>query len=71
MDFSCALNALKEGLKVRREGWNKTEKWLELSSPDDPLKVIYIREVCDPLLSQWLISQSDILASDWRIKYER
>ena len=75
MDFGYALNALKEGRKVAREGWNGKDMWLELQVPDENSKMtlpyIYIEypagHVAYPegCRVPWLASQTDLLANDW------
>jgi hypothetical protein len=77
MDFGYALNALKEGLKVARSGWNGKGMWLLLQRPDENSKMthpyIYIEypvgHVAYPNGSRvpWLASQTDLLAEDWSI----
>ena len=77
MDFGYALNALKEGRKVAREGWNGKDMWLELQVPDENSKMtlpyIYIEypagHVAYPEGSRvpWLASQADLLAYDWQV----
>lgn len=77
MDFGNALRALKQGLKVCREGWNGKGMWLQLQEPDKHSKMtlsyIYIEY---PVGSEaypngsrvpWLASQTDLLSSDWMI----
>ena len=77
MDFGYALNALKEGAKVARSGWNGKGMWLVLQEPDENSKMtlpyIYIEypagHVAYPSGSRvpWLASQTDLLADDWMI----
>lgn len=83
MDFCYALNALREGKKVARSGWNGKGMWLCLQVPDDirgafefskmTLPYIYIEypvgHVAYPNGSRvpWLASQTDLLAEDWGI----
>ena len=77
MDFGRALDALKEGLKVRRSGWNGKGMWLQLQTPDENSKMtlpdIYIEypvgHLAYPLGSRvpWLASQTDMLSSDWEV----
>ena len=77
MDFCYALNALKEGKKVARSGWNGKGIWLLLQLPDANSKMtlpyIYIEypdgHSAYPSGSRvpWLASQTDLLAEDWMI----
>lgn len=68
MDFGRALEALKDGRSVHREGWNGKGQWLELQVPDAHSKMtlpyIFIRTVQGDLVP-WLASQTDLLAEDW------
>jgi hypothetical protein len=67
--FSEALEALKQGLRVQRVGWNGAGQYLELQLPDGESKMtaayIFIRTVQGALVP-WVASQSDLLARDWR-----
>lgn len=75
MNFGSALQALKEGRCVARNGWNGKGMWLKLQIPDDHSKMtlpyIYIEypqgHPAYPAGSRvpWLGSQTDILAEDW------
>jgi hypothetical protein len=77
MDFGRALDALKEGLKVQRTGWNGKGMWLLLQTPDEHSKMtlpyIYIEypvgHQAYPSGSRvpWLASQTDMLAIDWEV----
>lgn len=68
MDFGNALNELKNGKRVARQGWNGKGMWLELQVPDAHSKMtlpyIYMKTADDNLVP-WLASQTDILADDW------
>lgn len=70
MDFGNALNELKNGKRVARQGWNGKGMWLELQVPDAHSKMtlpyIYMKTADDNLVP-WLASQTDILASDWML----
>lgn len=75
--FGDALSWLKQGLKVRRQGWNGKGMWLNLQVPDAHSKMtlpyIYIEypegHVAYPQGSRvpWLASQTDLLSDDWEI----
>ena len=76
MNFGQALDALKLGSKVSREGWNGKGLWLELQRPDANSKMtlpyIYINYPADAKTTPgarvpWLASQTDMLAEDWTI----
>lgn len=76
MTFGLALETLKSGGKVAREGWNGKGLWLELQVPDANSKMTlpYVF-MCYPSDAKttpgarvpWLASQTDMLAEDWRI----
>lgn len=82
MDFSQALDALKVGRKITREGWNGKGMWLELQRPDEHSKMTrpYVY-MCLPRGSTnqfgdnmkelervpWLCSQTDLMAEDWLV----
>ena len=70
MNFGDALDHLKRGDRVAREGWNGKGMWLRLQVPDEHSKMglpyIYMSTV-DGKLVPWLASQTDMLAEDWRI----
>lgn len=70
MNFGGALQALKDGERVARAGWNGKGMWLKLQRPDVTSKMtlpyIYMSTVTGDLVP-WLASQTDILADDWSI----
>jgi len=74
MDFGYALQALREGLKVSRSGWNGRGQWIELQVPDINSKMtlpyIYIKTVQGDFVP-WLASQTDMLADDFDIVKEQ
>ncbi len=70
MNFGNALQVLKSGGKVQRDGWNGKGLWLELQTPDAHSKMtlpyIYMYTAQGDLVP-WLASQTDVLAEDWEI----
>ena len=78
MNFGKAIEALKDGKKVRRNGWNGKGIFIELQTPDVNSKMtspyIYIdttglqtdNEAAPKSLVPWLASQTDMLAEDWQ-----
>jgi len=75
MSFGGALEALKIGYRVAREGWNGKGMWLQLEKihTHTPLRdgmvmqpFISMKTVDDTLVP-WLASQTDLLDSDWMI----
>ena len=80
MNFGDALNWLKEGKLVAREGWNGKGLWLALQVPDAHSKMtlpyIYLNYPVDAINTPgarvpWLASQTDVLAEDWILVDER
>ena len=80
MPFSHALEAVKQGKKIARNGWNGKNMWvrfmprteLPLNVPlTHPLLVIEYPEghpAClDGSCIPWLASQTDMLSEDWFI----
>ena len=68
MNFSYALNYVKQGKRIRRKGWNGKGMWIEVQYPTAfskmTLPYIYMY-TADKNLVPWLASQTDILAEDW------
>lgn len=83
LPFGAAILALKQGLKVSREGWNGKGMWLKLVEPyldmnitdaqsekvtEDSTLLPYIgMKTADNQFVPWLASQTDILSGDWGI----
>ena len=67
-DFGIALDALRGGRRVARNGWNGQGQWIALQEPNENSKMslpyLYIRTVGGDLVP-WLASQTDLLAHDW------
>jgi hypothetical protein len=78
MNFGRALEALKEGKKAARKGWNGKGIFIELQRPDAHSKMThpYIFIDTTGLLTDnpdapknrvpWAPSQTDIMAEDWQ-----
>lgn len=70
MNFGQALQALKNGNRVSRSGWNGKGMWIALQVPDANSKMqlpyIYMSTAGNQLVP-WLASQTDVLAEDWSI----
>lgn len=78
-NFSWALQWLKDGHKVAREGWNGRGIFIQLQTPDEHSKMtqpyIYIDtlglKTDNPKAPKgrvpWFPSQTDMLAEDWVI----
>jgi hypothetical protein len=77
MNFGHALEVLRRGKKVAREGWNGKGIFIKLQEPDDnsfmTQPYIYIDtmelQTDNPAAPKgrvpWLASQTDLLAKDW------
>lgn len=69
-DFGWALNKLRNGFRVFRQGWNGKNMWLALQVPDAHSKMkrpyIYISTVTGELVP-WVASHGDLLGDDWEI----
>ena len=70
MNFGQAIEALKQGKKVARAGWNGKNMHLELQRPDAHSKMtlpyIYMYTAQGDNVP-WLASQTDILSEDWTV----
>ncbi|MEG0431034.1 MAG: DUF2829 domain-containing protein [Anaerovoracaceae bacterium] len=81
MNFGEALEMLKHGCKVTRDGWNgkgmfllyvPTEKWviiaeIGLGIPKENLLPWIGMKTADGKFSPWIASQTDMLAEDWNL----
>lgn len=68
MDFSKALQALKQGKRIAREGWNGRNQYvylLALMGMYEPCVVLHNAQGKDQ--PGWVCSQGDLLADDWVI----
>ena len=79
MNFGKAIEALKEGKKVTRSGWNDKGMYLFLCFPASietkaenveiysARQSIAIRTVDSSIVVGWNASQEDMFAEDWMI----
>lgn len=79
MNFGQAIEALKQGKRVARAGWNgkgmyllyvPPEKWgiiseIGLDIPKENLSPWIGMKTADGKFVPWLASQTDMLAEDW------
>lgn len=74
MTFGLALEAMQQGKRVSRTGWNGVGLWLE-HIPANGVDLAFIR-MSYPVNSKaypegarvpWLASQTDMLATDWQV----
>jgi hypothetical protein len=85
MNFGQALEALKQGHLVAREGWNGKEQYIELATclSYKNTKGEIVNANHDAIGNNalafvgtsgvqigWLASQADMLAEDWRVRDE-
>ena len=68
--FGKAIDAMKDGFRVQRVGWNGPGQFLELQAPTASSKMtlpyIYICTV-QGYLVPWFASQADMLSDDWKV----
>lgn len=67
-DFGIALDQLRLGRRVARNGWNGKGMWVEMQRPDAHSKMTrpyLFMKAANGDLVPWVASQSDLLASDW------
>lgn len=64
-----AIDEMRHGQRVTRDGWNGKNQWLELQVPDQHSKMslpyVFITTV-DGNKVPWICSQTDLLGIDWR-----
>lgn len=67
-NFSMALEEIRKGNKVAREGWNGKGMYVSfhLGETQDDLPYLCMRTVQGKFVP-WLASQTDLLAEDWFI----
>ena len=67
-DIGWAVEQMRLGHQVTREGWNGKNQCIELQVPDEHSKMtlpyVFIRTVQGDLVP-WLCSQTDLLSTDW------
>lgn len=70
MSFGHALQAMRDGYRVARQGWNGKGMWLEIQLPTALSKMtlpyIYMSTAQGDFVP-WLASQTDMLSDDWGI----
>lgn len=74
MKFGLALEALKKGKKIARQGWNGKNMWLALIPAGNAMCQGFDMQDCigmktaqDKMQPGWLASQADMLSDDWEI----
>lgn len=80
-DFSDALRFLRIGIPIQREGWNGKGMWLGLCEgarlvirggeraefTEARSEPFIVMKTADGKFVPWLASQTDVLATDWRV----
>jgi hypothetical protein len=68
MTIGDAIEIMRGGGSICREGWNGKGMWLKLQVPDANSKMtepyVYMKTAQGGLIP-WLCSQADLLAADW------
>lgn len=80
MSFAEALNSMRDGMKVSRNGWNGKEQFVTigaLGSATDCTGTFSLshKDICNQVFifhgsrgtQIWQPSQSDLLGTDWRV----
>jgi hypothetical protein len=81
MEFGAALEYMKNGMRVRRQGWNGKGMWLcyvnasqydVIAQPLRRLDKVRLlpwigMKTADDCFVPWLASQTDMLAFDWEV----
>lgn len=70
LSFGEALFNIRAGERVSRRGWNGTNMWIALQTPDENSKMskpyIFMKTAQEDLIP-WVVSQSDMLTDDWYV----
>lgn len=79
MNFGEAIEALKKGHYVQREGWNGKGMYIYAKIMQRTVMRNHTERTYDPVICMytaqhthqpgWLASQADILAEDWSVVY--
>ena len=82
MNFGEALNAVKNGKKAKRSGWNGKDQFIELATnvsfvrPNGEVVNVNHKDMDNKAIAfhgtsgiqlGWLASQSDMLSEDWEV----
>jgi hypothetical protein len=69
-NIGWAVEHMRQGMKVRRTGWNGKGMYVKLQVRDAGSKMtlpyVYMSTVHGDLVP-WLCSQTDLLATDWEL----
>jgi hypothetical protein len=69
MDIGWAVEQLRQGIRVRRSGWDGVGSWLVMAKPAkargyETTEFVMLK-THDGKITSWTCSQSDLLAHDW------
>jgi Protein of unknown function (DUF2829) len=68
MKIGGAVEAMRQGCKVARSGWNGKNMHVAIAFGDARMTVPYVyMKTADGGLVPWLCSQTDLLAADWEV----
>lgn len=67
MDIGDAVQAMNEGLRVRRAGWNGKGMYLYKDTGSEYEPFVVIKTADNKFQPGWLCSQQDLFALDWEI----
>lgn len=74
MNFGKAIEAMKVGHKVCRDGWNGKNMWICYIHPGNAMHLGFDLQPCigmktadNKMQPGWLASQADMLSEDWNI----
>lgn len=81
MNFGQALEALKDGWKVSRTGWNGKGQYIQLVDAETytvtyiptgekhkiPMRPFFVIQTVQNEMATWVPSVSDCLAEDWQV----
>jgi hypothetical protein len=68
MNIGQAVQALREGARVARAGWNGKGMWVALRMPQDSAETEpYVYLSTSEHTYPWNCSQADLMADDWTI----
>lgn len=69
-NFAEALEYLRKGEKLQRDGWHGKGMYIHLQEPDENSKMtlpyLYLSTPGGNLIP-WVTSQADVLAHDWKL----
>lgn len=67
LTFSEALEFVKHGMAIQREGWNGEDLFVRIEEPRLDLPYLYMR-MPSGFTCPWVPTQTDLMAEDWRAR---